>query len=205
MAVGMGAVIVVIFVAAARFILGHPHSDPSFFTRPFYDPMTFTPGALLGCTSIAVLTYIGFDGIPTLSEEAENPRRNIMIATVMTCLVIGLLSALEVYVAQLIWPASQPFQNPDTAYVFVAARAWLPLFKIVGITLIVANFGSGLGAQLGAGRLLYGMGRSHARAKSFFGAVDPKHHIPRNTVLFVGAIALAGSFFLTYRRRSPLG
>jgi len=109
-------------------------------------------------------------------------------------------SALEVYVAQLIWPASEPFQNPDTAYVFVAARAWLPLFKIVGVTLIVANFGSGLGAQLGAARLLYGMGRSNALPKSFFGAVDPKHHIPRNSVLFVGAIALVGSFFLTYER-----
>lgn len=200
MAAGMSVVIVVVFVAAARYILGHPHSDPGFFTRPFYDPQTFTYTRLFGCTSIAVLTYIGFDGISTLSEEAENPRRNIMLATVLTCVVIGLLSAVEVYVAQLIWPASEPFQNPDTAYVFVAARAWMPLFKIVGITLIVANFGSGLGAQLGAARLLYGMGRSNALPKSFFGALDAKNQIPRNSVLFVGAIALVGSFFLTYER-----
>jgi putrescine importer len=200
MAAAMSAVIVIVFVTAARYILGHPHTDPIFFTRPFYDPQTFTYSRLFGCTSIAVLTYIGFDGISTLSEEAENPRRNIMLATVLTCVVIGLLSALEVYVAQLIWPASEPFQNPDTAYVFVAARAWLPLFKIVGITLIVANFGSGLGAQLGAARLLYGMGRSNALPKSFFGAVDPKHHIPRNSVFFVGAIVLVGSFLLTYER-----
>jgi len=200
MAAAMSAVIVIVFVAAARYILGHPHTDPIFYTRPFYDPQTFTYSRLFGCTSIAVLTYIGFDGISTLSEEAENPRRNIMLATVLTCVVIGLLSAVEVYIAQLIWPASEPFQNPDTAYVFVAARAWMPLFKIVGVTLIVANFGSGLGAQLGAARLLYGMGRSNALPKSFFGAVDPKHHIPRNSVLFVGAIVLVGSFFLTYER-----
>jgi len=107
MAAGMGAVIVVIFVAAVRYIFGHAHADPGFFTRPFYDPATFSTGALFGCTSIAVLTYIGFDGISTLSEEAENPRRNIMLATVLTCVVIGLLSAVEVYVAQLIWPASE--------------------------------------------------------------------------------------------------
>ena len=37
--------------------------------------------AVLGGTSIAVLTYIGFDGISTLSEEAENPKRNILLAT----------------------------------------------------------------------------------------------------------------------------
>jgi len=68
----------------------------------------------------------------------------------------------------------------------------------VGVTLIVANFGSGLGAQIGAARLLFGMGRSEALPKSFFGAIDAKHHVPRNNVLFVGAIALVGSFLLTY-------
>src|SRR5438105_1472914 len=199
LAAGMGVVIAIFFVAAARYLFGHAHAS-GFLAQPFYDPHSWNTKAVLGGTSVAVLTYIGFDGISTLSEESENPRRNILLATVLTCVVIGLLSALEVYAAQLVWPAYEPFQNPDTAYVFVAARAWLPLFKIVGITLIVANFGSGLGAQLGAARLLYGMGRSNALPKSFFGAVDPKHHIPRNSVLFVGAIALVGSFFLTYER-----
>ena len=200
MAAVMSAVIVVVFIAAVRYIFGHPHNDPIFFTRPFYDPQTFTYGNLFGCTSIAVLTYIGFDGISTLSEEAENPRRNILLATVLTCLVIGILSAAEVYVAQLVWPASQPFSNPDTAYVFAAARTWAPLFGIVGFTLLVANFGSGFGSQIGAARLLYGMGRSNALPKSFFGAVDAKNRVPRNNVLFVGAIALMGSFFISYGR-----
>jgi amino acid transporter len=198
MAAGMGAVIVVIFAAAVRYILGHPHADAGFFTRPFFDPATFSTGALFGCTSIAVLTYIGFDGISTLSEEAENPRRNIMLATVLTCVVIGLLSAAEVYIAQLVWPASQAFPNVDTAYVYMAGRTWKPLFAVVGFTLLLANFGSGMGAQLGAARLLYGMGRSNALPKSFFGAVDEKHRVPRNNVFFVGGIVLIGAFFLSY-------
>jgi putrescine importer len=198
MAIGMGAVVAVIFVAAARYILGHPHDDPGFFTRPFYDPETFNYKALFGCTSIAVLTYIGFDGISTLSEEAENPRRNILLATVLTCVTIGVLSAVEVYVAQLIWPASQKFPDVDTAYVWAVGRAWKPLFTVVGVTLLVANFGSGMGAQLGAARLLYGMGRSNALPKSFFGVVDAKHRVPRNNVFFVGAIVLIGAFFLSF-------
>jgi putrescine importer len=197
---GMSAVVVVIFVTAIRYIFGHSHSDPHFFTRPFYDPQTFTWGNLFGCTSIAVLSYIGFDGISTLSEEAENPRRNILLATVLTCVVIGFLSAAEVYVAQLVWPATEAFPNPDTAYVWTAARTWAPLFTIVGVTLVVANFGSGMGAHIGAARLLYGMGRSNALPSSFFGAIDPKHQVPRNNVIFVGALALFGSFFLTYGR-----
>ena len=197
LAAAMGAVIVVFFVAAARYIFGVPHDGAGFFTRPFYDPKLFDFRAVLGGTSIAVLTYIGFDGISTLSEEAENPRRNILLATVLTCLVIGILSAFEVYAAQLIWPASQPFPNEDTAFVAVAQRAWPPLFAVVGFTLLVANFGSGLGAQIGAARLLYGMGRSNALPKSFFGAVDARHRVPRNNVIFVGACALTAALLVS--------
>jgi len=196
LAAGMGVVIAIFFVTAARFVFGHPHDGVAFFTRPFYDPASWSTGAVLGGTSVAVLTYIGFDGISTLSEEAENPRRNILLATVFTCVVIGLLSAAEVYAAQLVWPASQPFPNETTAYVDVAARTWAPMFIIVGLTLVVANFGSGMGAQLGAARLLFGMGRSNALPKSFFGAIDPKRHIPRNNVIFVGVVTLGGAFLL---------
>ncbi len=195
MAVLMGMVVVGIFVAAARYIFGAPH-NAEYFTRPFYDPATFTASGLFGCTSIAVLTYIGFDGISTLSEEAENPRRNILFATVLTCVVIGVLSAVEVYIAQLIWPASEPFPDVNTAYSYVAGRAWAPLFPVVGFTLLLANFGSGLGAQIGAARLLYGMGRSNALPKSFFGVVDEKNRVPRNNVFVVGAVALVGAFLL---------
>ena len=198
LAAGMGVVIAIFFVAAARYIVGHAHSAPDFFTRPFYDPATFSRQAVLGGTSIAVLTYIGFDGISTLSEEAENPRRNILLATVLTCVVIGVLSAFQVYAGQLLWPASEPFPNQTTAFVFAAARAWAPLFTIVGITLLVANFGSGMGAQLGAARLLFGMGRSNALPQSFFGAIDPRRHVPRNNVIFVGVISLISVFVMSY-------
>lgn len=198
LAAGMGLVIAIFFTCAVRYIFGHPHGGAAFFTRPFYDPATFSSGAVLGGTSIAVLTYIGFDGISTLSEEAENPRRNILLATVLTCVVIGVLSALEVYAAQLAWPASEPFPDETTAFVWAAGRTWAPLFAIVGFTLVVANFGSGMGAQLGAARLLFGMGRSNALPKSFFGALDPRHHVPRNNVLFVGVVSLIGAFLLDF-------
>ena len=196
LAAAMGVVIAIFLVAAARYVFGYPHDGLGYFTRPFYDPAMWNTKVVLSGTSVAVLTYIGFDGISTLSEETENPRRNILLATVLTCLVIGILSGIEVYAAQLVWPASQAFPNVDTAFTFIAGRAWAPLFAIVGFTLLVANFGSGMGAQLGAARLLYGMGRSNALPKSFFGVVDPSRHVPRNNVLFVGGLALAGAFVL---------
>ncbi|MGD0577643.1 MAG: APC family permease [Bryobacteraceae bacterium] len=200
LAVGMGIVIVIFFAAAARFVFHGPHIGMAFWMRPFYDPATFNLGTVLGGTSIAVLTYIGFDGISTLSEEVENPRRNILLATVLTCVAIGILSAMEVYAAQLINPKPDLSTETllDTAFVNVAAQAWAPLLAIVGFTLVVANFGSGMGAMLGAARLLFGMGRSSALPKSFFGALDPKTRIPRNNVLFVAALTLIGAFSMSY-------
>jgi amino acid transporter len=195
----MGVVILIFFAAAARAIFHTAHAA-AFYTRPFYDPATFSMGTVLGGTSIAVLTYIGFDGISTLSEEVENPRRNILLATVITCVAIGFLSALQVYAAQLINPTPDlsTERMVDTAFVHVASQAWAPLLGIVGFTLVVANFGSGMGAMLGAARLLFGMGRSNALPKSFFGKVDAKSHIPRNNVLFVAVLTLIGAFVLNY-------
>jgi amino acid transporter len=63
---------------------------------------------------------------------------------------------------------------------------------------MIANMGSGMGAQLGAARLLYGMGRSNALPRGFFGVVDPVRRIPRNNVIFVGVVALIGAFVLNF-------
>jgi putrescine importer len=197
LAAAMGVVIVVFLAAAVRYIFGNAEAVGD-FAQPFYDPQRWNTGAVLAGTSIAVLTYIGFDGISTLSEEAENPRRNILLATVLSCLVIGILSAIEVYAAQLIWSSStDPFPRIETAFAHAAERAgghWL--FITIVVTLIVANSGSGTGAQLGAARLLYGMGRSGALPPKFFAYVDPRRRVPRNNVLLVGLAALFGAFVL---------
>jgi amino acid transporter len=197
----MCVVIVLFLAAAARYVHAAPHDGIAFFTRPFFDPKTFSIRPILGGTSLAVLTYIGFDGISTLSEEAKNPRRNILLATVFVCLLTGLLASVEVYAAQLIWPGAQNFPDVDTAFVFVAGKAggrWL--FSLINVTLLVATVGSALGAQLGAARLFYGMGRSSALPRGFFGAIEPKRRIPRNNVLLVGGVALIGALVLSFER-----
>ena len=92
------------------------------------------------------------------------------------------------------------FPSVETAFVEIARKAggtWL--FLLVNATLLVATMGSGMGAQLGAARLLYGMGRSDALPRSFFGAIEPKHGIPRNNVLLVGAFSLLGGLLLSYQ------
>lgn len=201
----MGVVIVAMLVYTVRYVLGLPALDLGFFTRPFHDPQTFSWQRVATGTSLAVLTYIGFDGISTLSEEVHNPRRNILIATVLICLITGILSAIEVYAAQLVWPASLPFPDVDTAYVHVAGRAggkWL--FHAINATLLVATIGSGSGAQLSGARLLYGMGRDNALPKRFFGAIDRRTQIPARNVVLIGAIAFGAGLLMTYEMGAEL-
>jgi len=207
LALGMSIVVVIFLAQAVHYIALVVRPVAGQWLLPFYDPTTFTPSRVFRGTSIAVLTYIGFDGISTMSEEVENPRRNIMLATVFTCLVIGILSAIEVYAAQLVWPAHTPFPDTmvDTAYVFVAKRVGGTfLFHLLNATLLIANMGSGMAAQFGAARLLYGMGRANALPRRIFGAIDPRNGIPRNNVIIVGACTLLGVFMLTYQSGAEL-
>jgi amino acid transporter len=205
LAIGLGLVIVLFSLAAVRTIARTPAASSGRWLRPFYDPEAFSWKAVSTGTSIAVLTYIGFDGISTLSEEAHNPRRNILRATVLTCLLTGLLAAAQVYAAQLVWPGYQDFPDVDTAFVHVARKAGGPvLFVLVSFALLIATVGSGTGAQLAAGRLLFGMGRDNAIPKRFFGALDPRTHIPRNNILLVGGLALAGAFLVSYQLGAEL-
>jgi putrescine importer len=207
LALGMSIVVVIFLAEAIRYIALVVRPMAGQWLVPFYDPATFAPSLVFRGTSIAVLTYIGFDGISTMSEEVENPRRNIMIATVATCLVIGILSAIEVYVAQLVWPAHTPFPDSmvDTAYVFVARRVGGAfLFHLLNATLLIANVGSGMAAQFGAARLLYGMGRANALPRRIFAAIDPRTGIPRNNVIIVGVCTLLGAFMMTYQSGAEL-
>lgn len=195
---GLGVVIVLFLGAAARYLWLHPPGDVADWTRPFYDPRTFSFQAVSNGAALAVLTYIGFDGISTLSEEAHNPRRNIMLATVLVCVITGVLASVQVYAAQLVWPGTD-FPDEDTAFCYVAGKAgghWL--FQTVNAALLIATIGSGAGAQLGAARLLYSMGRDNAIPQKFFAAVNSRTRIPGNNVLLLGAVILVGAFTVSY-------
>ena len=205
MAAALGVVIVLVVISFMRYLLHLPHQPVSFYTVPFYDRSSFSSSALFRGTSIAVLTYIGFDGISTLTDEAKSPERSIPRAIVATCLITGVLASIEVYLGQLVWPRGATFPDIDTAYVHIAGRAGGPIvFAIVNGALLLATIGSGMASQLGAARLLLAMGQDGAIPKRFFGAVHPKNRIPRNNVLMIGGICLAGALIFSYQLGTEL-
>ena len=168
-----------------------------FSIRPFYEPRMLQSSTLWSATSFAALTYIGFDGVTTLAEDVENPRRNVLLATVLVCLLTGVLSILIVYLGQLIWPDWRAFTNLETAFLDVCNRVGgAALFQGMAVVMIIAMLGSGLTGALGAARLLFGMGRDGVLPSRIFARLRGESRTPANAILAVGAIALLGAVTL---------
>lgn len=211
------SVVVFYFMAAAiRYIFLKEGLGGLFSTRPFYDPGSFSLSAIGSATALAALTYIGFDGLTTLSEEVKNPRRNVMIAAVLTCLITGVWSGAQVYLAQLSWPDWMSFTSGvtdeaarnnalDTAIMSVANRVGGSLLDAsLSIILLVGSIGSGMTGQIGAARLLYGMGRDNVIPKRVFGHLGEKAAVPTYNVLIIGVLALFGAALLNYEECARL-
>ena len=211
------SVVVFYFMAAAiRYIFLKEGIGGLFSIQPFYDPKSFNLGSIGSATALAALTYIGFDGLTTLSEEVKNPRRNVLIAAVLTCLITGVWSGLQLYLAQLSWPDWASFTSGltdevaknnalDTAIMTVAHRVGGALLDgSLTVILMVASIGSGITGQLGAGRLLYGMGRDGVIPKKMFGHLGSKSAVPVYNVIFIGVLALIGALVLNYEECARL-
>jgi amino acid transporter len=202
--IALCAVVGVLLIEFFVYLFSHGWPSSASLVRPFYDASNFSFRAVSTGTSIAALTYIGFDSISTLSEEAINPYRDVMRATVLTCLLTGLLAGIEVYTAQLVWPEYWHYPNVDTAYVFVAGKAGgAAMFNLINAALLVATIGSGTAAMLGGARLLYGMGTQGALPR-MFAFVSSSSNIPSRNVLICGALALVGALSMSYQLGAEL-
>lgn len=193
----MSVVVVFFVVLAIKFLYGGQGWAGLFSLQPLYDPHTFNSHKILTATSFAALTYIGFDGVTTLAEDVENPKRNVLLAVVLTCIFAGVCSAFEAYLGARVWPDWRSFPNLETAFMDICSRVGgVALFNAMGFILIVAAFGSGLTGTLGAARLLFGMGRDNVLPKKFFGQLKPGSSTPTNNILLIGGIAFLGAVLL---------
>jgi putrescine importer len=195
----MTVVVAFFVVLAIKYLYGGQGWPGLFSMQPLYDPKTFNPHKILTATSFAALTYIGFDGVTTLAEDVENPKRNVLLAVVLTCIFAGVCSGIEAYLGSRVWPDWHSFPNLETAFMDICSRVGgVFLFNAMGAILIVAAFGSGLTGTLGAARLLFGMGRDGVLPRRFFGYLKPGTSTPTFNILLIGGLAFLGAVLLNY-------
>ena len=210
-------IIIAFIVFAVRYISHEMGMEGLFTSKPLYNPDTFNISSLYAGTALVALTYVGFDGITTLAEDVKNPKKNMLLAIVIVCLFTGIFSSIQMYLAQqsaqTMWlgNAGVPFyeripsEHIETAFMSVCAEVGGSLlFNAMTITMFVACLGSGMAGQLGAARLLYGMGKDNVLPKKFFSYLDKKHNSPVLNLLLIGSLAIGGSLLLNYQKTAEL-
>ncbi|MEV6631600.1 APC family permease [Actinoplanes sp. NPDC051470] len=172
--------------------------------EPLYNPNTFGWSLLLGATSVAVLSFLGFDGIAMLAEEAKGGSKAIGRAMAGALFVAGLLFIAQTWVAAILTPDPQALiTNGDpagTAFYTaaeVASGPWLATVCAVA-TAIAWGLPDSMVAQVAISRLLYAMARDK-QLPAFLAKVSRKRNVPRNAIWLVAAVSLALGLYMNQR------
>ncbi|SFR46151.1 APC family permease [Halogeometricum limi] len=131
-----------------------------------FDPL-FTEGALavLPAMGLTFIAFQGYDLIATVTEEVENPQKNIPRAILLSVLVTVVVYLLVVFVAIGTLGAEQLAGAGETA-IAQAAEGFMPAFPVIGTGAALIAFGavfstiSALNAVvIGSSRVAFAMGR----------------------------------------------
>ncbi len=170
----------------------------SFSFDPLYNPDTFSMSVVMGAVSIAVLSFLGFDAISTLSEESSGGPKAIGKATIYSLLTVGVLFIVQTWVAALINPDFKGFENIGTAFydtATIAGGEWLGALTAIA-TALAWGIADALVAQVAISRVLFSMGRDR-KLPHFLAKVHPKYKTPYVSILFIAVISLVvGLFFM---------
>lgn len=164
-------------------------------SRPFWSEDAHVVPMITGAT-ILCFSFLGFDGISSLSEETKDAGRVIPKAIFLTALFGGVIFVVVSYFLQLYFPDISRFKDPDASQpeimLYVAGKAFQFGILIFSCVTVLA---SGMAAHAGVSRLMYVMGRDGVFPERFFGYIHPKWRTPALNVLLVGAIALSSITF----------
>lgn len=145
---------------------------------------------LLGGAVLTFYSFVGFEDMLNVAEEAKNPRRNLPRALLMALFIASVVYMLISLIAVSVIPAAE-LALSSQPLVDVAGRLapWFPrpLFTLIAL-FAVAN--TALLNFIMGSRLLYGMSRQ-GLFPAFFGKVHATRHTPHRSVLLVGAVLLA--------------
>ncbi|HEX3395643.1 MAG TPA: APC family permease [Steroidobacteraceae bacterium] len=157
---------------------------------PIYDARVFSLSTIAGATSIAVLSFLGFDGISTLSEENRSGTNAVGRATVLSLLLVGALFMLQTWIATDL-SAGMRYSSPETAFYEITQRAggaWLRLITIIA-TVIATAIANAMAAQAAVSRILFAMARD-GKLPAILARVHPRYKTPYVSTLVVALISL---------------
>jgi amino acid transporter len=177
-------------------------------SKPFVSPEMSISVVAAG-SAILCFSFLGFDGLSSLSEEAKDAAKAVPKAIFLTTLIGGVIFIFITYFMQLFFEG-YTFTNPEESqpevllYAGEQAMSGVQIgkflastfFQSIGLWLaIFAVFASGLAAHTGVSRMMYVMGRDGIFPKKAFGYINPKYKTPSINIVIVGIVSLSAGFF----------
>lgn len=149
-------------------------------------------GGLVTGFVFAALSFVGFEGAATLSEEVRTPRRTVPRAILLSVLLVGAIYVFCIWaeVNGLGITATNALTGSATPWNDLAAQyaPWLTLFIIVAS--VSSMFAVMVNSNNGIIRIFYAMGRE-GLLPAWFAHVNPKRKTPTNAVFTQGAFSIA--------------
>ena len=184
-------VVAVVFVAglAVLKLHGAPHS----WSLPFTGQSGLTIGLISAAVSVAVFSFLGFDGIASFAEEnSGEPRvvgRAMVLCLVLSGVVLIALSFVSVMIEPSL-PSKLPAAAEGTAFydsIRVSISSWLSI-----VFSFVKALGSAFCAMVGqaaASRLLFAMSRERTLPR-VLGRVSERTRVPVVATWALGLLSL---------------
>jgi putrescine importer len=141
--------------------------------------------------AILCLSFLGFDAVSTLSEEAKDATRSVPRAIMIATIASGIIFVVLSYVSQLVFPGHQ-FADVDAGSTDVMMAAGGQFLNVFFTAAYVAGcIGSALTSQASVARILFAMGRDGILPRRVFGRILPRFGTPALAILVVSVISLA--------------
>ena len=164
--------------------------------QPYFAPEKTTLASIFTITALAPWAFVGFDCIPQASEEYAFSNKKTKTLLVSSISVAALMYMIMNIATAVVAPWQQYIVDNKAWPTGAAVESLVGTFGLILLAIaMLCGIVSGLNAfYLAGSRLLYSMSIAEA-IPSFFGKLDPKHHVPRNAIIFMMALAIVAPFF----------
>jgi len=186
--------LLLLFMVLCVLAVLHGVNGAHWTVTPLFDAHRISPSLIFGALSLAVLSFLGFDAISTLTEEAKGGAKAVGAATMLSLLLAAGLFILQTYLASLVVLDRTQFKPGDettTAFLVIARLIGGDWFRfmvsIVGV--LISGLAGALTAQAATARLLFSMSRDGMLPK-FLAHVGAKRQAPDRAILLVALITL---------------
>jgi amino acid transporter len=182
-------VVLSIFVVFAVGLIAGGTVSKEQLLAPFYNPSQFSMSAVFGAVPIAALSFIGFDAVSTLNEEAEGGGKTVSRATMLLLVIVTVLFVAQVYLASVFVPLGSKYQV-DVAFYTVSTQVvgtwFLPVITLTNA--LIALLANALISQATTTKVIYCMARDKKLPRVL--AKLNKKEAPTTALYLVAALSL---------------